>query len=72
MVIAGGYAGLSDSYDGASHQSITDIAIMRAMPNMAVVVPGDAIELRQAIEAALHPGRTLLRAHLPKPHAGSL
>ena len=49
----GTYAGLSDSYDGASHQSITDLAIMRAMPNMTVIVPGDAVEVRPALEAAL-------------------
>ncbi|NLV83377.1 MAG: 1-deoxy-D-xylulose-5-phosphate synthase, partial [Spirochaetales bacterium] len=42
VVLAGAYAGLSDSFDGASHQSITDIAIMRALPNMQVIVPGDA------------------------------
>jgi transketolase len=35
------YAGLSDSFDGPTHHSITDIAIMRALPGMAVVVPGD-------------------------------
>jgi transketolase len=33
VVLAAGYAGLSDSYDGASHQSLTDLAVMRAMPN---------------------------------------
>ena len=32
VIIAGGYAGMSDSFDGASHQAITDIAIMRAFP----------------------------------------
>ena len=53
VVLAGGYAGLSDSYDGASHQSILDIAMMRAMPNMTVIVPGDAVEMRQALAAAL-------------------
>jgi transketolase len=53
VILAGNYAGLSDSYDGASHQAILDIAIMRAMPNMAVILPGDGIELRQALEAAL-------------------
>jgi transketolase len=53
VVLAGGYAGLSDSYDGASHQSILDIAMMRAMPNMTVIVPADAIEMRQALAAAL-------------------
>ena len=62
VVFAGNYAGLSDSYDGASHQSILDLSIMRAMPNMAVVVPADAIELRQALAVALHRnGPTYLR-----------
>lgn len=62
VVLAGGYAGLSDSFDGASHQSITDLAVMRAMPNMTVVVPGDAVEVRQALEQALRrPGPTFLR-----------
>jgi transketolase len=54
VIFAGNYAGLSDSFDGTSHQSILDISIMRAMPNMAVIVPADAVELRQALEAALH------------------
>jgi transketolase len=53
VVFAANYAGLSDSYDGASHQSIADLAFMRALPSMTVIVPGDAIELRHALEAAL-------------------
>jgi transketolase len=53
VVIAGAYGGLSDSYDGASHQAITDIAIMRAMPNMEVIVPADNNQARQALEYAL-------------------
>ena len=62
VVFAGNYAGLSDSYDGASHQSILDLSIMRAMPNMAVIVPADSVELRQALAAALHRnGPTYLR-----------
>jgi transketolase len=62
VVFAGNYAGLSDSYDGASHQSILDLSIMRAMPNMTVIVPADAVELRQALEAALrHDGPTFIR-----------
>jgi transketolase len=62
VVFAGNYAGLSDSYDGASHQSILDVAIMRAMPNMAVIVPADSVELRQALATALHRnGPTFLR-----------
>jgi transketolase len=62
VILAGHYAGLSDSYDGASHQSILDIAIMRAMPNLTVVVPADGIELLQALTAALrHDGPTYIR-----------
>jgi len=62
VVMAGGYAGLSDSYDGASHQSVTDLAVMRAMPNMAVLVPADAVEVRQALELALtRNGPTFIR-----------
>lgn len=62
VVLAGNYAGLSDSYDGASHQSIQDLAVMRAMPNLAVVVPADALELAQALEAALRrDGPTFIR-----------
>ena len=62
VILAGNYAGLSDSYDGASHQSILDVAIMRAMPNMTVVVPADGVELRQALTAALRrDGPTYIR-----------
>jgi len=53
VVLIGSYAGLSDSYDGASHQSIEDIAVMRAIPNMNVIVPADAIELKQALKRAI-------------------
>ncbi|HXS67983.1 MAG TPA: transketolase C-terminal domain-containing protein [Candidatus Polarisedimenticolia bacterium] len=53
VIFAGGYAGLSDSYDGASHQSIADLAVFRALPNMTVVVPGDAAEVKPALEQAL-------------------
>ena len=62
VVFAGGYAGLSDSFDGASHQSVSDLAILRAMPNMTVVVPGDAVEVGQALEQALgRDGPTFIR-----------
>lgn len=62
VVLVGSYAGLSDSFDGASHQSILDIAVMRAMPNIAVVVPADGVEVKQALEAALQrEGPTYIR-----------
>jgi transketolase len=47
--LAGAYAGLSDSYDGASHHSIMDIAFMRALPNMTVVSVADAVETKKAV-----------------------
>jgi transketolase len=53
VVLAGAYSGLSDSFDGASHQAITDIAIMRAMPNMEVIVPADNNQACLALEYAL-------------------
>ncbi|MBI4591895.1 transketolase family protein [Candidatus Uhrbacteria bacterium] len=50
--IAGAHAGVSVGPDGATHQMIEDIAIMRVMPNMNVFVPCDAIETRKATVAA--------------------
>jgi transketolase len=50
--IAGHHAGISVGPDGATHQATEDIAIMRAMPNMRVFVPCDAIEARKATMAA--------------------
>ena len=49
--IVGSSQGLSDFGDGATHQSIEDIAIMRAIPNMVVVCPADANETVQATKA---------------------
>jgi transketolase len=43
--IIAGYAGLSDYKDGPTHHSIADIAILRALPNMTVIVPADATEV---------------------------
>lgn len=53
VVLVGGYAGLSDSFDGASHQSITDMAIMRSMPNMRVIAPADSVEFTRLFEESL-------------------
>ena len=47
--IIGSSAGLSDFGDGATHQSVEDIAIMRAIPNMTVLVPADGIETRKMV-----------------------
>jgi len=49
--IAGAHAGVSVGPDGATHQMIEDIAIMRVLPNMTVSVPCDAIEAHKATAA---------------------
>jgi len=49
--LIGHYAGLSDSYDGASHQAIFDIACMRTLPNMTIISPCDQIETEKAVLA---------------------
>lgn len=54
IVIIGTGSGLSYAKLGPTHHSLEDLAIMRTLPNMRVVAPCDAIELRQAIRAALH------------------
>lgn len=46
--IVGSHAGLSVGPDGATHQMLEDIALMRVLPNMVVVVPGDSIEAAKA------------------------
>jgi transketolase len=43
--LVGGYAGVSDFKDGPTHHAITDIATMRALPEMTVIVPADANEI---------------------------
>jgi transketolase len=48
VVIVGGHAGLLTGPDGATHQMLEDIALMRVMPNMTVIVPGDSIEAKKA------------------------
>ncbi len=50
--IVGTHGGLTVGKDGASHQAMEDIAVMRAIPSMTVIVPGDAVETRKAVEAA--------------------
>lgn len=60
--IAGAHAGVSVGPDGATHQMLEDIALMRAMPNMIVISPADAVEARKAtIEAAKNGKPTYLR-----------
>ena len=47
------HAGITVGEDGASHQAIEDIAIMRSIPNMTVISPCDAVETRLAVKAAI-------------------
>lgn len=49
--IVGSSCGLSDFGDGSTHQSVEDVAIMRAIPNMTVLVPADGNETRTMIRA---------------------
>lgn len=51
--IGASHAGISVGEDGASHQAVEDIAIMRSMPNMTVISPCDAVETRHAVKAAI-------------------
>ena len=60
--IAGTHGGISVGPDGATHQAIEEIALMRIIPNMTVVVPADALEAKRAtIEAADIKGPVYLR-----------
>ncbi len=55
--IAGSHAGLSVGPDGATHQALEDVAMMRALPNMIVIVPVDSIEAKKATIAASKNGK---------------
>jgi transketolase len=56
------HAGFSSGHLGPTHHSLEDVAIMRAFPNMTVIVPADTVETRKAIQAALlHNGPVYVR-----------
>ena len=60
--LVGGYAGLSNWKDGPTHHSIMDVAIMRTMPNMVVLVPADSIEAKKMLPlAAQYQGPVYMR-----------
>lgn len=60
--LAGAYCGMSDAFDGATHHATEDIAVMRSLPNMTVLVPSDAASTRWATEfAAEYKGPIYLR-----------
>jgi transketolase len=54
--IVGSHAGVSVGPDGATHQMLEDIALMRVLPNMVVVAPGDSIEAEKATKAIAENG----------------
>jgi transketolase len=60
--LAGAYAGLSDSFDGPTHHSITDIAIFRSLPGMTIVVPADSLAVARLLpQVAAWEGPVFLR-----------
>ena len=67
------YGGLSDSYDGASHHSVTDLGIIGSIPGMTMIVISDAAQMRSALPAILeYDGPVyfrLCRAEMPLIHA---
>jgi transketolase len=67
--LVGTNGGLTGFGDGATHQCTKDLAIMRAMPNLTVVVPSDAVTVTKAVFAAAeHVGPLFLRIpRVPNP-----
>ncbi len=53
VVLCGSHSGISVGEDGGSHQAIVDIALMRSLPNMKVIVPADYNETYLAVVASL-------------------
>jgi len=70
-ILVGQSAGLSYGVGGPTHQALEDVAIMRAIPNMIVVAPSDALEVDAALRACIaHPGETPIYLRLgrgPEP-----
>ena len=63
------HAGISVGEDGATHQAIEDMALMRTLPGMTIICPCDALEAARAVQAAVEiDGPVYLRlARLPTP-----
>jgi transketolase len=47
--LAGAYAGLSDSFDGPTHQTVSDLAILRSLPRMTIVVPAAPLAVKKLL-----------------------
>lgn len=52
--VCGSSSGLSDFGDGSTHQAVEDVALMRAIPNMTVLVPADGIEIKKMMKAMVN------------------
>lgn len=60
--IIGTHGGITVGEDGATHQALEDVSLMRGLPNMTVIVPADSRECAQAVEfAAKHEGPVYIR-----------
>lgn len=65
--VVGGHAGVTVGPDGATHQMLEDIALMRVLPNMVVVVPGDSLEAEKVTKAIAENGKPCyIRLSRPK------
>jgi transketolase len=66
VIIGGGHSGVTVGPDGATHQSLEEIAFIRALPNMTLVVPADYEETRKATIALIEkPGPSFIRFGRP-------
>ncbi len=54
VIITGAYSGILTGKTGKTHQSVEDITIFRAMPNMTVIAPADDVEVRKAMYALVY------------------
>jgi transketolase len=71
VILVGLSAGLSYGVGGPTHQTYEDVAIMRAIPNMIVVAPSDAVEADLALRACLdHPAPTPIYLRLGAARSG--
>jgi transketolase len=62
VTLVGAYSGIVSGNNGATHQAVEDVAIMRSIPHMWVVDPGDDLEMAQAVRAIVeHHGPVYLR-----------
>lgn len=57
VVVVGSHAGISVGPDGATHQMLEDIALMRVLPNMTVIAPADSVEAEKATKAIAMSGK---------------